>query len=43
MYTTCALGGIAYGTGQRNEDLSPESTMKAMRVSFDMVTFWRIH
>lgn len=31
MYTTCALGGIAYGTGQRNEDLSPESTMKAMR------------
>ncbi|GME59358.1 putative integral membrane protein [Neofusicoccum parvum] len=31
MYTTCALGGIHYGTGRRNADLTPESTMKAMR------------
>ncbi|KKY15728.1 putative integral membrane [Diplodia seriata] len=31
MFTTCALGGIRYGTGQHMSELTPENSMKALR------------
>ncbi|OJD33852.1 uncharacterized protein BKCO1_27000126 [Diplodia corticola] len=31
MFTACALGGIAYGTGRHMAELTPENTMKALR------------
>ncbi|KAF4545567.1 hypothetical protein BFW01_g7012 [Lasiodiplodia theobromae] len=31
MFTTCALGGIRYGTGQHMANLTPDNTMRALR------------
>ncbi|GME35789.1 hypothetical protein GTA08_BOTSDO09632 [Neofusicoccum parvum] len=31
MFTTCALGGIRYGTGRHMAELTPEDMMKALR------------